>query len=130
MKKILSALILSFLLFGSATVSSNDRMELRGVLDNNIANTDSGKVVRTKRAADTNTKEVADGVKVQQRKNDNGTYEMIDNKERIDVLLKLVNLFDESIEQVLIEYDRTNASRQDIKDGLKEAFKNKIKFKE
>ena len=62
--------------------------------------------------------------------NDSGSYEMIDNNERLDVILKLVNLFDDSISQVLIEYDRTNASRQDIKDGLKEAFKNKIKFKE
>ena len=62
--------------------------------------------------------------------NDSGSYEMIDNNERLDVILKLVNLFDDSITQVLIEYDRTNASRQDIKDGLKEAFKNKIKFKE
>ena len=62
--------------------------------------------------------------------NDSGSYEMIDNSERLDVILKLVNLFDDSITQVLIEYDRTNASRQDIKDGLKEAFKNKIKFKE
>ena len=62
--------------------------------------------------------------------NDSSSYEMIDNSERIDIILKLVNLFDDSIAQVLIEYDRTNASRQDIRDGLKEAFKNKIKFKE
>ena len=62
--------------------------------------------------------------------NDSSSYEMIDNAERIDVILKLVNLFDDSITQVLIEYDRTNASRQDIKDSLKDAFKNKIKFKD
>ena len=58
--------------------------------------------------------------------NDLGSFEMIDNQERISVLLKLVNLFDESIEQVHVEYDKSNASTQDIKDGLKEAFKSKI----
>lgn len=62
--------------------------------------------------------------------NDHGSYEMIDNKERINVLLKLVNLFDESIEDILIEYDKTNASKQDIKDALKDVFKSKVKFKE
>ena len=62
--------------------------------------------------------------------NDNGSYEMIDNKERISVLLKLVNLFDDSIEDIIVEYDKTNASTQDIKDSLKDAFKTKIKFKE
>ena len=62
--------------------------------------------------------------------NDLGSYEMIDNKDRIDVLLKLVNLFDDSISEVIVEYDKTNASVQDIKDGLKEAFRNKIKFKD
>ncbi len=62
--------------------------------------------------------------------NDLGSYEMIDNKERISILLKLVNLFDESIEDILIEYDKTNASKQDVKDVLKDVFKSKIKFKE
>ena len=62
--------------------------------------------------------------------NDYGSYEMIDNNERISVLLKLVNLFDESIEKVIIEYDKTNASKQDVKDALKDVFKSKIKFKE
>ena len=61
--------------------------------------------------------------------NDLGSFEMIDNQERISVLLKIVNLFDDSIEQVHVEYDKSNASTQDIKDGLKEAFKSKIKFK-
>lgn len=61
--------------------------------------------------------------------NDAGSYEMIDNPERLSVLLKMVKLFNESIEQVLVEYDRTNASKQDIKDALKDAFKSKIKFK-
>ena len=62
--------------------------------------------------------------------NDLGSYEMIDNKERIAVLLNLVKLFDDSIEDVIVEYDKTNASKQDIKDGLKDVFKSKIKFKE
>lgn len=62
--------------------------------------------------------------------NDLGSYEMIDNKDRINVLLKLVNLFDESIEDILIEYDKTNASKQDVKDALRDVFKSKIKFKE
>lgn len=62
--------------------------------------------------------------------NDLGSYEMIDNKDRIGVLLKLVNLFDDSITDVIVEYDKQNASTQDIKDSLKDVFKNKIKFKE
>ena len=62
--------------------------------------------------------------------NDLGSYEMIDNSDRINVLLKLVNLFDDSIQDVIVEYDRTNASKQDIKDSLRDAFKSKIKFKE
>ena len=62
--------------------------------------------------------------------NDLGSYEMIDNSERIGVLLKLVKLFDDSIENMIVEYDKSNASVQDIKDSLKDAFKSKIKFKE
>ncbi len=62
--------------------------------------------------------------------NDQGSYQMIDNKERIDVLLSLVKLFDDSISGVEIEYDKTNASKNDIKDSLKDVFKTKIKFKE
>ena len=61
--------------------------------------------------------------------NDLGSYETIDNKDRISVLLKTINLFDDSIQDILIEYDKTNASKQDIKDALKDAFKSKIKFK-
>ena len=62
--------------------------------------------------------------------NDLGSYEMIDNSERLSVLLKLVKLFDDSIEQITVEYDKTNASKQDVKDALKDVFKSKIKFKE
>ncbi len=62
--------------------------------------------------------------------NDLGSYEMIDNVDRISVLLQLVKLFDEGIENIIVEYDKNNASTQDIKDSLKDIFKNKIKFKE
>jgi len=62
--------------------------------------------------------------------NDLSSYEMIDNSDRVSVLLKLVNLFDESIEKIIVEYDKTNASKQDIKDNLKDVFKSKIKFKD
>ena len=62
--------------------------------------------------------------------NDLGSYEMIDNPDRISVLLKTINLFDDSIEKVVVEYDKTNASTQDIKDNLRDVFKSKIKFKE
>ena len=62
--------------------------------------------------------------------NDLGSFEMIDNKDRISVILKLVNLFDDSIENVIVEYDNKNASIQDDKDKLKDAFRSKIKFKE
>lgn len=62
--------------------------------------------------------------------NDLGCYQMIDNNERIKVILDLINLFDDSIKDVQIEYDKTNASTQDVKDSLKQAFKSKIKFKD
>ena len=62
--------------------------------------------------------------------NDLGSYEMIDNQDRIGVLLKLVNLFDEGIEKIVVEYDKQNASKQDNKDSLKDAFKSRIKFRE
>ena len=61
--------------------------------------------------------------------NDSSSYETIDNSDRIELILKTVNLFDDSITQVLIEYDKQNASRQDIKDSLKDVFKDKIKFR-
>lgn len=62
--------------------------------------------------------------------NDSGSVEMIDNKEKLDVILKIVKLFDGDIENVVVEYDKKNASTQDIKDSLKDVFKSKIKFKE
>jgi len=62
--------------------------------------------------------------------NDLGSFEMIDNADKLSVILKLVNLFDENIDGVLVEYDKQNASVKDIKDNLKDVFKNKIKFKE
>ena len=62
--------------------------------------------------------------------NDLGSYEMIDNPERIGVLLNIVKQFDESIEKIIVEYDKSNASVQDIKNNLKDVFKSKIKFKD
>ncbi len=62
--------------------------------------------------------------------NDLGSYEMIDNPDRISVLLNTIKLFDDTIENVVVEYDKTNASTQDIKDNLRDVFKSKIKFKE
>ncbi len=61
---------------------------------------------------------------------DLGSFEMIDNPDRLNVLLKMINLFDDSIDKVVVEYDKSNASTQDIKDNLKNVFKSKIKFKE
>lgn len=62
--------------------------------------------------------------------NDLSSYETINNKDRLDVILKMTKLFDDSIGEVIIEYDKQNASTKDIKDSLKEVFKNKIKFKD
>ncbi len=61
--------------------------------------------------------------------NELGSFEMIDKKDKIEIILSLVNLFDDSIHDVKVEYDKQNASAQDVKDNLKEVFKNKIKFK-
>ena len=62
--------------------------------------------------------------------NDLSSRDLIDNADKLDVLLKLVNLFDDSITKIEVMYDKQNASTQDIKDNLKEIFKSKIKFKE
>lgn len=62
--------------------------------------------------------------------NDLSSYETINNKDRLDAILKLVKLFDDSISEVIVEYDKQNASTKDIKDSLKDVFKNKIKFKD
>ena len=62
--------------------------------------------------------------------NDSTSFDLIDNPERISVILNLVKLFDDSIEEVIVEYDNLNASKQDIRDNLKQVFKSKIKFKE
>ena len=76
MKKSLGSLILSFLLFGSITLKTNNGMEVRDVLSNDISKTVTGEVVRTKRADENEVKEVADVVKVQQRENLDGTHDM------------------------------------------------------
>ena len=62
--------------------------------------------------------------------NDSTSFDLIDNPDRISVILNLVKLFDDSIEEVIVEYDNLNASKQDIRDNLKQVFKNKIKFKD
>lgn len=61
---------------------------------------------------------------------DKGSYEMIDNPDRISILLELVKSFDDSIMSLAVEYDNNNVSTQDIKEGLKSVFKSKIKFKD
>jgi len=61
--------------------------------------------------------------------NDLGAYEMIDNKERINIILTIIKLFNDGIEDINVEYDKQNASVKDIKNNLKETFKDKIKFK-
>ena len=76
MKKSLSTLILSFLLFGSATLNQSKGMEVRSLLDNDIANTVSGEIIRTKRADESVNKEVSNDVKVQQRENADGTHDI------------------------------------------------------
>ena len=76
MKKSLSTLILSFLLFGSATLNQSKGMEVRSLLDNDIANTVSGEIIRTKRAGESVDKEVSNDVKVQQRENADGTHDI------------------------------------------------------
>ena len=55
---------------------------------------------------------------------------MIDNPDRINILLELVKSFDDSIMSLAVEYDNNNVSTQDIKDGLKNVFKSRIKFKD
>lgn len=62
--------------------------------------------------------------------NDQNSYETIDKQEKIEIILGIVKLFDDSITSIVVEYDRDNASTQDIKDNLKQVFKDKIKFKD
>ena len=52
-------------------------MEVRSLLDNDIANTVSGEIIRTKRAGESVDKEVSNDVKVQQRENADGTKELV-----------------------------------------------------
>lgn len=62
--------------------------------------------------------------------NDLSSFEIIDNPERNGVILKTAQQFDESVAEVEVVYDKSNASTQDVKDNLKELFKDKIKFKQ
>lgn len=61
--------------------------------------------------------------------NDLSSFEMIDNPDRIEVILKTVKLFDDGMEAVEVVYDKEHASTQDVKDNLKQVFKTKIQFK-
>lgn len=77
-KKLISSLILSFLLFGTASTiktSSNNRLEVKDVLSENL-NDFGGRAVTPRRASEVSTKTVADEVKVQQRTNEDGTYDI------------------------------------------------------
>ena len=62
--------------------------------------------------------------------NDKSSHDLIDNPERLDVILKLVKQFDDSFVKVEVLYDINTASKQDIKDNLKQIFKNNITFKD
>lgn len=62
--------------------------------------------------------------------NDLSSYEMIDNKEKKELILNTAKLFDDALTELQVVYDEANASTQDVKNNLKSVFKNKIKFKE
>ncbi|MCQ2564998.1 MAG: hypothetical protein MJ152_04000, partial [Clostridia bacterium] len=64
------------------------------------------------------------------RTNDQSSYQIINTKERLDILLEIIKLFDDSVLMVNLEQDSTNVSTQDVKDNLRVAFKDKIKFEE
>ena len=74
-KKLLGTLALSFLLFGSITNGLDSKMTVRNVLANDITETTSGEKVTPTDLQD-EVREVADEVKIQQRKNADGTYDM------------------------------------------------------
>ncbi len=62
--------------------------------------------------------------------NDQSSYQIINTKERLDILLGIIKLFDDSVLMINLEHDSTNVSTQDVKDNLRVAFKDKIKFEE
>ncbi len=62
--------------------------------------------------------------------NDKTAYSLLDDQSRIDVLLNIVKSFDESIENVKIEFDTSTKSEKDTISCLKNLFGNKIKIKE
>lgn len=62
--------------------------------------------------------------------NDLSNLEFINKPDKLQLLLKIINQYDESINKIELMYDKQNASTKDIKDNLKEVFKNKIRFKE
>ena len=71
-KKLLGTIALSFLLFGTITNNVNSKMDVRSVLSEDISETVSGERFAPKKANEVEVKEVANEVKIQQRKNENG----------------------------------------------------------
>lgn len=77
MRKILSASILSFLLFGAVSLSDLEKgtFEVRDILEERFTNEATGRKVNVKRANDV-TADIADSIKVQQRYDEEtGTYD-------------------------------------------------------
>ena len=75
-KKLLGTIALSVLLFGTITNNVNSKMDVRSVLSEDISETVSGERFAPKKANEVEVKEVANEVKIQQRKNENGTYDI------------------------------------------------------
>lgn len=72
-KKLLGTLVLSFMLFGSINSRiNNSGLEVKDVLAHNLNEVD-GRTVTIRKSQEL-TRTVADEVKIQQRKNENGTY--------------------------------------------------------
>ena len=112
MKKGLGTLIISFLLFGSITVNSNKSMELRNVLDDDFSRTVSGELVKVKRADEESNKSVADQVKVQQKKNVDGTYDVrfVAGISSVDVSKAVFNItINNGVKEASKSYDVTHA---------------------
>ncbi len=62
--------------------------------------------------------------------NDMSNLEFINKPDKLELLIKIIKEYDESINKIELMYDKQNASTKDIKDSLKDVFKSKIKFKE
>ncbi len=62
--------------------------------------------------------------------NDISNMDFINKTDKLQLLLKFIKQYDENISKIELLYDKQNASTKDIKDGLKDVFQNKIKFKD